>query len=697
MHNSKSASKFEYAGMLLILILAFILRTRHIQGSLWLDEIYTFKGSSLSLKESLSNVAYPLYFLFAHLAQYFGDTEALLRLPSVLSGLLGIGLLYVILKRIHSGAAGLFGALLLTLSSFHIHHSQEARFYALVVVTGTLMIVALARALEKGRFSDWALYSATCVLALMSHLFMALFVVTATMGGIASLLATKKLPDQRTKMLRVAYILASSGVSFVFIFIFAASYGGPPSSISAIPDWISQLAATQGALATNVVSEAETARWTFGLAEYRRVQEDLWDYGWAPRYLVLLALGAWGAARLLRKHPQMGAPILSCFFLAPLAMSIVDSPTYIHSRYFAVLLPLGIIAIAYGTFDLVHLVTVKLDERVGPYRIAVTRTVCLLGIFVLFCLVVPTSLASARNHRETKPDEYWRNDWKGAAQYIGNRYQARDVMVFLTPTSYLWEIIPPIDFYLERTLSNPTAMIASRRAYPGITKIDQLQSLIASHKDSNIWIISIPRREAALDTNLINHLDSIVEYKKSLRGVTVRVMGEPTHNLAPWGAFEEISRSVPQTSGLTLTDREEAFDGDHALRFNPAGATPCEISIPFAKSEHLLGGESSGIYTLSFHAKIQDIWPHPNIAEIGILGHVADGREFTRTFLHLQGTESWRQHIVSIDIQRDLTPEIVDWSFWVSIRECQGTIWLDNVQLEAKDHATPFIAGTRTR
>ena len=44
----------------------------------------------------------------------------------------------------------------------------------------------------------------------------------------------------------------------------------------------------------------------------------------------------------------------------------------------------------------------------------------------------------------------------------------------------------------------------------------------------------------------------------------------------------------------------------------------------------------------------------------------------------------------------DLPKEVRELSIVIRLwPEIQGTLWIDNVQFEAKDHPTPFVQGTR--
>lgn len=111
--------------------------------SLWLDEVLTVLNSKTSLFLLLTDPAVdpnipPLYYLLIHFILPFGQSEVLLRLPSVMVGTLSIPILYEVVRRWAGGRAALISAGVLTLSPFHVWYSQEARPY------GLLLFLALA-------------------------------------------------------------------------------------------------------------------------------------------------------------------------------------------------------------------------------------------------------------------------------------------------------------------------------------------------------------------------------------------------------------------------------------------------------------------------------------------------------------------------------------------------------------------------
>lgn len=103
------------------------------------DEGYTIHRAGLALPALIDDTARaghaPLYFILIHVwMPLFGRSEVALRAPSVLFGVLAVLMIYRVGVALFDERTGLVGALLLTLSIFHLFHAQSARMYTLVAL-----------------------------------------------------------------------------------------------------------------------------------------------------------------------------------------------------------------------------------------------------------------------------------------------------------------------------------------------------------------------------------------------------------------------------------------------------------------------------------------------------------------------------------------------------------------------------------
>jgi mannosyltransferase len=120
----------------------------------------------------------PLYTLFLHVWMgIFGIGEAAVRLPSALAGAAAIPLIYALGRAIHGPKLGLYAAGILALSPYQHWYAQEAKMYAIIVLTTIASALALVRADRLDRPRPWLAYVAVTTLALYLHVLTALVIV----------------------------------------------------------------------------------------------------------------------------------------------------------------------------------------------------------------------------------------------------------------------------------------------------------------------------------------------------------------------------------------------------------------------------------------------------------------------------------------------------------------------------------------
>ncbi|MYD08619.1 MAG: hypothetical protein F4X02_01130 [Chloroflexi bacterium] len=138
--------------LILILLLAFQLRVKDLGNSpvRW-DEAYSVWEAQMGFLEmtefTARDVHPPLYFWLFHLwLRLTGASEFAIRSISVFFALPGILLVYFATLRVSKQKiAAPLAMLLITVSPFHIHWSQDARMYALAMMFATLTIYAYLR------------------------------------------------------------------------------------------------------------------------------------------------------------------------------------------------------------------------------------------------------------------------------------------------------------------------------------------------------------------------------------------------------------------------------------------------------------------------------------------------------------------------------------------------------------------------
>ena len=179
-----------------ILVIGLVMRLIKLSTeSLWLDEVASLSTAQFSLPDLFAYVTNydthpPLYALLQHFwISLFGTSEWWVRLPSVLFGVGTIALMYSIGKKLFDTQTGLLAAALLSLSSYHIAYSQEARMYAMLAFFSLASMQALWNLQRENNLFWSSIYVISTLGALFSQIIAVVLLVVhnACFFGIPSL------------------------------------------------------------------------------------------------------------------------------------------------------------------------------------------------------------------------------------------------------------------------------------------------------------------------------------------------------------------------------------------------------------------------------------------------------------------------------------------------------------------------------
>jgi mannosyltransferase len=196
----------------LLIVLGLALRLYGLgQPQVSLDESYTLYYAKTSLLHilALEDPNPPLYLLLAHPLALTGNIY-LVRLMSVIFGVLAIPLMYLIGKRLFDTRAGLYAAAILTFSPFLVLYSQEARSYALFTFLVMLSMYFYICYLDNKRF--WPAYLLSTIAMLYSHFFAALVVIAQN----AFVLVKKEKPARWYLVQLLAFIAYIPGLLLIY-------------------------------------------------------------------------------------------------------------------------------------------------------------------------------------------------------------------------------------------------------------------------------------------------------------------------------------------------------------------------------------------------------------------------------------------------------------------------------------------------
>jgi hypothetical protein len=164
-----------WCGVALILLVSLVLRLWDIGGAnLWADEALTAQRAQSSLQDSLNSLLEvwnqtPLYFLVLRILPTHNET--LLRLPSVLVGVAGVGMFMLVATRIYGNHEfTLWAGALLAVNPYHILLSRTARPYALVFVLSLIIIYHSILLMRGDRsFNVWVVFMVGSMIAYLTH------------------------------------------------------------------------------------------------------------------------------------------------------------------------------------------------------------------------------------------------------------------------------------------------------------------------------------------------------------------------------------------------------------------------------------------------------------------------------------------------------------------------------------------------
>jgi uncharacterized membrane protein len=150
------------------------------RNAFWVDELDELTtsanhiGSVMTTRDGFP----PLSSLLDHVWLWFGSFETV-RWLAVAYGLGAVVLLALAAARIGGRRAGVIALAIGAFSPLLIWYSQELRPYSLLMLVAAASLLALLRAVESGRRSDWMVYAVISALGLWTQYFYALTVGAA--------------------------------------------------------------------------------------------------------------------------------------------------------------------------------------------------------------------------------------------------------------------------------------------------------------------------------------------------------------------------------------------------------------------------------------------------------------------------------------------------------------------------------------
>ncbi len=150
---------------------------------LWNDEYVSWFIASVPLGKDFIHSIFeqchmPFYYLYLKFfIHFFGNSDLMLRVTSVIPGILSIISMYFVGKELKDKKLGYFCSLITAISSFLIYFSQEVRFYGILFLFSSLALLFTLKLLKKQSLKNIVFYIIFSFLIIFTHTIGFVFVV----------------------------------------------------------------------------------------------------------------------------------------------------------------------------------------------------------------------------------------------------------------------------------------------------------------------------------------------------------------------------------------------------------------------------------------------------------------------------------------------------------------------------------------
>lgn len=163
--------------LLFILILGTWLRLIFIDkpDGLWNDEYVSWYVASIPYGKAFWHAVFaqchmPFYYFYLKFFMHFyGESDLLLRLTSILPGILSIVSMFMVGRELKDNNAGILCAAITSFSSFLIYFSQEVRFYSLLFLFSSLVLLYTLKLIKEQKLSNIILFILFSLLVIFTH------------------------------------------------------------------------------------------------------------------------------------------------------------------------------------------------------------------------------------------------------------------------------------------------------------------------------------------------------------------------------------------------------------------------------------------------------------------------------------------------------------------------------------------------
>lgn len=255
----KDILKNEYFILAVLTVLALFVRLLNIDKpyGLWNDEILCYsiasKGLPFGIIKELWIIDYHMPFYYYYLGvwmHFFGNSDVALRLSSVIFGVLTVPAFYYMGKVFKSKTLGYFLAFIACFNPVMIYHSQELRFYSMLILFSALSITFMLKIIDKSSVRNYVLFGLSNLIILYIYALGGLFICIQWFVLFLHFIIYNK--EKLAHYVRYSALFFVFSLPYIIIFLIfqygnsqqlvsSFAWGGPPTfdPIPLINDWFS--------------------------------------------------------------------------------------------------------------------------------------------------------------------------------------------------------------------------------------------------------------------------------------------------------------------------------------------------------------------------------------------------------------------------------------------------------------------------
>ncbi len=482
---------YEILFLAIIVVMGLLLRLYQIEKNpLWADELstlsYTRNGIIATIFHNPKIASWPIHYAFVALALHFGESDLAIRLPSVIFGLLSILMIYRVAKQLFGRNVGLLSAFLLSISTFHIYYSREARWPSYFVFFSLSTLFFLLKITKSRKKTLWIIGFILSTIVNILTTPLALSVLLAEILYIIILLININNMENMKKWL----IGKFKGFNITAIILVFILIGGLAifSGFMITKYWPSLNNLYKFGPIKNEIEVGKSYSIelnTYQIPGKRPMSllpwlEHIFGFFSAGKnlsFIVFLVPFLWGLFVLITKYRNY-AVLVALWMIIPLAGFFLLDYHWFENRYVISILPVYLVIISLGSSSLCKML-ISMISKSGTGKSTVKNRGFIIGLMIN-CLIF--TVVSAK-HISLNYVDRTRQDWRAVANYMESITTKNDI-IFVR------------DFkrnFLHYYNSNSQNTNVFSTAEMNKMSTQEYRKLLAKMRDGyRLWLLTIP-------------------------------------------------------------------------------------------------------------------------------------------------------------------------------------------------------------